>query len=286
MVENLNTTPKGSETLSGFVTHKNTQIRYRTSGKGGAVVLLHGFLEDLTMWDDITEVLSKRNRIVSIDLLGHGKTGNLGYVHTMSAQAEMVKAVLNHLKLRKYILIGHSMGGYVSLAFAELFKDSIKGICLMNSTPVSDTKEKKINRDRAVVAVKQNHKMFIRMSITNLFSEENRTIFKKEIECLINDGLKLSVQGIVASLEGMKIRKNRKALFRKATFKKMLILGKNDPVLDAQSLRDQTKNSDIKVVEFPDGHMSHIENKKELIKTLQDFVKKPLPSPPRKGEGV
>ena len=88
----------------------------------------------------------------------------------MNHQAEMVKAVLNHLKLRKYIFIGHSMGGYIALAFAHLFPVTIKGLCLMNSTALPDSTEKKINRDRAINAVKQNHKTFVRIAIPMLFS--------------------------------------------------------------------------------------------------------------------
>ncbi len=259
--------------MDNFFTYKNTLVRYRASGKGAAVVLLHGFLENLTMWDDITVTLVKRNRVIAIDLLGHGKSSNLGYIHTMEAQAEMVMAVLKHLNLRKYILIGHSMGGYVSLACAALYPNSIKGFCLMNSTAVADNKEKQTNRDRAISVVKQNHKLFIKMSIPNLFSEQNRVIYKKEIDNLINDALKLSVRGVVASLEGMKIRKNRSDLLKKSNFKKLMIIGEQDPVLDAESLRNQTKNTDVKVVEFPDGHMSHIENKNKLTKTLQEFIK-------------
>ncbi|MBJ2173786.1 alpha/beta hydrolase [Aureibaculum sp. A20] len=259
--------------MDNFFTYKNTAIRYRTSGKGAAVILLHGFLEDVTMWDDLSKELSTRNKVVSIDLLGHGASGNLGYIHTMEEQAEMVKAVLKHLKLRKYIIVGHSMGGYVNLAFAKLFPNTIKGICLMNSTFEADTKEKKINRDRAIVAVKQNHKMFIRMSIPNLFCEQNRVAFKNEIDQITQSALKLSIQGIIASLEGMKIRKDSTSFFKKATFKKMLILGAKDPVLDSESLKNKVKNTEVQVVEFPDGHMSHVENKNELAKTLIEFIK-------------
>ena len=165
-----------------IVTYKGISISYSVSGQGKTITLLHGFLEDLTMWDTITPILSKRNRIITIDLLGHGKSENLGYIHTMEEQAEMVKALLKHLKLRKYTFIGHSMGGYISLAFAEIYPDSVKGICLMNSTAEADTKEKKTNRDRAIKAVKHNHKIFVKMSIPNLFSEENRINFKDEIE--------------------------------------------------------------------------------------------------------
>lgn len=253
--------------------YKNTPIKYKTSGIGRAVVLLHGFLEDLTMWDTVYLELSQKNRVIAIDLLGHGFSGNLGYIHTMEEQAKMIKVVLNHLRLRKYILIGHSMGGYVSLAFAELFPNSIKGLCLLNSTAAADTTEKKLNRDRAIVVVKENHKMFIKMSIPNLFTEDNRIIFKQEIENTINDALKLSIQGIIASLEGMKIRKNRLDLLKSGNFKKIMIFGAKDPVLDANTLKREAKNTNTNWIEFPDGHMSHIENKTELLKILKEFIK-------------
>jgi len=256
-----------------FFTFKNTQIRYTVTGKSSAVVLLHGFLENLNMWNAVVSSLSKRNRVITIDLLGHGKSGNLGYIHTMENQAQMIKAVLNHLRLRKYILIGHSMGGYICLAFADIYSDAIKGICLMNSSAIGDNIEKRINRDRGIEAVKQNHKTFIRIAIPNLFSEDNRSIFKSEISLITKEALQLTTQGIIASLEGMKIRKDRTYLLKSNDFDKMLIIGKKDPVLDHESLIKQTKGTDVSVIEFPDGHMSHIENKEELITTLKDFVK-------------
>jgi len=255
------------------IIYKNTKIKYSAVGKGRVVVLLHGFLEDHTMWDAVTDHLSKKNRVIRIDLLGHGESGNLGYIHTMEEQATMVKLILNHLKLRKFILIGHSMGGYIALAFAELFPDTIKGLCLMNSTALSDNKEKQTNRDRAVLAVKQNHKTFIRIAIPNLFSEPNRILFKKEIAQLTKEALSISLQGIIASLEGMKIRKDRTNLLKTKAYKKVMILGKKDPVLDEASLRKQTKNTDVDIIQFADGHMSHIENKNELIATLTYFVR-------------
>jgi pimeloyl-ACP methyl ester carboxylesterase len=253
--------------------YKNTKIRYRSTGKGRAVVLLHGFLENLTMWSPIEAELSKRFRVVSIDLLGHGKSGNLGYMHTMDDQAQMVKGVLKHLRLRKYILIGHSMGGYISLAFSELFPDTVKGICLMNSTAEPDTKEKKINRDRAVEAVKQNFKTFVRIAIPNLFAEGNRVIFKKEIDAITDEALQLSPQGIIAALEGMKIRKDKGKVLKHHPSKKLMIIGEKDPVLDHDSLIKQAKNSGIKFIELPDGHMSHIENATALKSALKEFVR-------------
>lgn len=259
--------------MSSFFSYKNINIHFEEKGTGKAVVLLHGFLENSTMWKLISEELSKKYRVVCIDLLGHGETDNLGYIHTMEAQAEMVKAVLNHLKLRKYILIGHSMGGYVALAFAKLFSKNVKGISLMNSTALPDTEEKKINRNRGIVAVKQNHKTFIRIAIPMLFSEGNRTIFSSEIETITNEALKISPQGIIAALEGMKIREDLTSIYNTATFPIQLIIGKQDPALDYASLITQTENTNVEITEFPDGHMSHFENTNKLILSFQNFIK-------------
>lgn len=253
--------------------YKNTSINFTSKGTGKTVVLLHGFLENSAMWNDISQELLKKYRVVCIDLLGHGNTENLGYIHTMQEQAEMVFAVLKHLRLRKYVLVGHSMGGYIALEIANLAPKYIKGLCLMNSTALPDTKEKKINRDRAITAVKQNHKTFIRIAIPMLFSEENRTVFTSEIKTITNEALQLSPQGIIAALEGMKIRNNNTAIYKTANFPIQMIIGKQDPALDYNSLIAQTKNTNVQVVEFPDGHMSHVENKNALIASLTTFLK-------------
>jgi len=90
---------------------KNTAISYTDQGKGTAIVLLHGFLENKKMWDAFIPEWSKKFRIITIDLLGHGETGCMGYVHSMENNADVVHEVLAELRLRKAILVGHSMGG-------------------------------------------------------------------------------------------------------------------------------------------------------------------------------
>ena len=86
-----------------------------SSSNGPCIVLLHGFLESLCIWDEFVNELSKDFKVLTIDLPGHGKTENFSEVHTMEFMAETVKAVLEHLKIEKCVLIGHSMGGYVRL---------------------------------------------------------------------------------------------------------------------------------------------------------------------------
>ena len=167
------------------------------------------------MWNAFIPELSKKHRIITIDLLGHGETECLGYVHSMEDQADMVHAVLHELKIRKTVLIGHSLGGYVALAFAELYPDYVKGLFLLNSTSRADSDERKTNRDRAIKAVKQNYTNFVRLSIANLFSEDNREKLETEIEKVkkmilrINDFMIGMFRGIGIKLVDFKIEFGR-----------------------------------------------------------------------------
>jgi pimeloyl-ACP methyl ester carboxylesterase len=165
------------------------------------------------------------------------------------------------------------MGGYVALAFAELYPDHVKGMVLLNSTSRADSDERKRNRDRAIVAVKQSYTNFIKMSIANLFSEDNRDRLTDAIETAKTEALKTPLQGIIAALEGMKTRNDREVILHFAPYPIMLILGKKDPVLNYQDSLEQIENTNVKLVTFNDGHMSHLENRDELVNVLRDFFK-------------
>ena len=253
---------------------KNTNISYTDSGKGTAVVLLHGFLENQNMWQNYVAEFSQKYRVITIDLMGHGKSECLGYVHTMEDNADVVHEVLAHLRIRKAIFVGHSMGGYVALAFAELYPEKVKGLVLLNSTSRPDSEERKKNRDRAIKAVKKDYTTFVRLAIANLFSENNRERLKDTIEEVKKEALQTPLQGIVASLEGMKIRQDREVLLHFGPYPKLLILGEKDGVLNYEEAKDQVENTNTQLVSFPDGHMSYIENEEELKKVLLDFFKK------------
>jgi len=255
------------------LTYKNTTISYTDDGKGIAVVLLHGFLENKTMWGPYILALSKKYRIITIDLLGHGQTDPMGYVQTMEDNADAVQAVLSELRIRKVVIGGHSMGGYVALAFAELYPEQVRGVMLINSTSLADSDERKSNRDRAICTVKHNYINFVSLSIANLFSEDNRERLADVIEEVKQQALKTPLQGVVASLEGMKIRNDREVLLHFAPYPILLVLGKKDPVLNYDESIGQIENTDVKLVTFNDGHMSPIENREELIEALLLFLK-------------
>jgi pimeloyl-ACP methyl ester carboxylesterase len=255
------------------LTFKNANISFSDQGKGTAVVLIHGFLENATMWKNVVPEISKRNRVVTIDLLGHGKTDCLGYIHTMELFAETIAAVLKALRIRKCILVGHSLGGYIALAFAEKYPQKVKGLCLMNATSNEDTLERKALRLRANKMIANNFRNMVRMSFTNLFGPKSKTIFKEEVGLAVFEALQTPMQGYIAAQEGMRLRANRNRVLTDNSFKKLLIIGKNDPVLDFETSLDEAEKTDSAIVVFENGHMPHIENKLALNDALKEFMK-------------
>ena len=255
------------------LTFKNANISFSDQGIGTAVVLIHGFLENATMWKNVIPEISKRNRVVTIDLLGHGKTDCLGYIHTMELFAETIAAVLKELRIRKCILVGHSLGGYIALAFAEKHPQKVKGLCLMNATSNEDTAERKALRLRANKMITSNFRNMVRMSFANLFGPKSKTIFKKEIELAVFEALQTPMQGYIAAQEGMQLRANRNHVLTDNSFKKLLIIGKKDPVLDFETSLNEAKKTNSAIVVFENGHMPHIENKLALNDALKEFMK-------------
>jgi pimeloyl-ACP methyl ester carboxylesterase len=254
--------------------YKNSSIFYTTHGSGEAIVLLHGFLENEAMWRPFIPQLSKNNKVICIDLLGHGQTDCLGYLHTMEDMANAVFEVLKHETISKAIFIGHSMGGYVALALAERHPKLFKGLCLMNSTFEADNSERKKIRTRAIKMAQTNYESLIRISFANLFATKSKVRFKSEFQNALNFALKTPVQGYIAAQEGMKLRTDKFDIFRNLNSKKVVIIGEKDTVVNGGILKSKLKDTTAACIEFSEGHMSHIENREELSYFFNHFIEK------------
>ncbi|GIV42203.1 MAG: alpha/beta hydrolase [Vicingaceae bacterium] len=256
--------------------YKGTPIYFTSQGKGPAVVFLHGFLESREIWNDFIALLPQSYRYITIDLPGHGKTGNLSYVHTMDEMADAVYYVLKKLKLKKAILIGHSMGGYVSLAIAEKHPDFLDGLCLFHSTARADSLPKKKDRERSIAIVKQHPHKFIQEIIPKLFYKIDTPAIQEKVEMLKNIASRMTIQGMVAALEGMKIRPEREIIIRFAPYRVGFIIGKNDAVLPYEDIIEQTRlpeNSDFIVVEEC-GHMGFFEQPHICANFIRHWLRK------------
>lgn len=251
------------------------RVRYADVGKGRVVVLLHGFLESLEVWfgNGFAQSLAKKFRVIAIDLPGHGKSECIGYVHRMERMADSVKAVMDELKLRRYTVVGHSMGGYVALAFAEKYAQQVCGLCLFHSSSYADSEAKKIDRERAIRLVKRSPTRYTNALIANLFALANVRYYKSEITWLKRMAAKTKKQGIVACLEGMKIRKNRENVLRYAEFPVMLIAGTRDNVIPFEVSEKQSQlagDSRFLALEKT-GHMGFLEAKELSLSKLKAF---------------
>lgn len=253
---------------------KQGKISYSHSGKGNTVVLLHGFLENLSYWKPLQERLQKKFRVIAIDLPGHGGSSSFGYAHSMEFMADVVAAVLKTHRVRKCSIVGHSMGGYVGLAFAKKHSENLRSLVLLNSTAFADSTQKKADRLKAINAVKENHSVFIVNAIPNLFAEGNRIVLAKEIEQIKKEALKTPTQGIVACLEGMRERPDSLSVLKDSSIKKLIITGEKDTVIPIETIREQAqlmKNGQL--ITLPNsGHMSLSEEKDEVINALEKFL--------------
>jgi pimeloyl-ACP methyl ester carboxylesterase len=239
-------------------------------------VLLHGFLGSHAIWESTIQDLSSSYRVIAIDLPGHGGTACFGYAHSMELMAKCVKAVMDHLRLKKYVVIGHSMGGYVGLAFADLFPDNLRGLCLYHSTAYPDSEEKKADRLRAVNAVKANRGIYTKNTIRNLFATKNLKYLKKEIAFATSIAKKTSRQGIIAALYGMKDRPGRDIILGLVNYPIMMVIGEHDNILPYASLLEQSeiiKNKTVLFLEH-DGHFGFLESPRESSKALRKFLRK------------
>jgi pimeloyl-ACP methyl ester carboxylesterase len=255
---------------------RGAKIRYADIGKGRAIVLLHGFPFALDMWfgNGFANVLAKKFRVIAIDLPGHGKSDCIGYVQKMELMAEVVKDVMDSLKLRRYVIAGHSMGGYVALAFAEKYYANLSGLCLFHSSASPDSAEKKLDRERGIKLVKRNPVKYTNALVTNLFAVANQRYMKKEISWVRRIAAKTKKQGIVATLEGMKIRRNREMILKFAKFPVLFIAGTRDIVIPYEVMKEQSGLPKIaKLITLERvGHMGFLEAKDVTVKKLRAFT--------------
>lgn len=229
------------------------------------------------MWDDIRLRLSKACSTIAIDLPGHGdsKTYLQKKTLTMGMIADSVKESLDKQQIKgKVILVGHSMGGYVALEFGKKYPNDTMGICLFHSTASEDSEQKKVDRLRAIELVKRNRTSFVDLSMLNLFSKENKTLFDQQIKEVQQEAKKVELDSIIAYLKGMRVRKENTYLLNDASFYFQIIVGKKDPIISLDTLTNQLKAKQIIDKELIDncGHMGHIEAFEETCSSLLRFV--------------
>lgn len=245
---------------------QGAEIYYSVVGEGKPTLLLHGFLESSKIWEEFLPEFSPYGKIIIMDLPGHGRSGVVANIHSMELMADAVHAVLQVLDIPKADFIGHSMGGYVGLALMEKHPEMLENFMLLNSTPQADSEEKKEIRERSVEVVQRNQQAYISMAISNLLTPENNERFSDEIEVLKQEAYSFPTEGITAALKGMKIRKDRTAVLKAFRGNKILVAGKDDPLIVLPEIKQLAKETDSSFISFSGGHLTYLENRLEFLK--------------------
>lgn len=259
-----------------FMMAGETALHICDSEKGEkCVVLLHGYLESLMVWEDFIPHLYKQLRVVTLDLPGHGISVVNGACHTMEYLADVVADLMASLGVERYTVVGHSMGGYVALAVAEKYADRLDGVVLLSSTPNPDTDEKRENRRREIELVKSGKKdLLARVAPEAGFAVVNRPRMKDYIADLTEQVHLTEDEGIVALLNGMIERKDQNEMLQQSAVRQLFILGKQDgyiPMEVAEAMVARHPQAEVAWLE-ESGHMGFLEQPEACAEALLKFM--------------
>ncbi|MBC5774188.1 alpha/beta hydrolase [Pontibacter sp. KCTC 32443] len=248
---------------------------YTDAGSGDTLVFLHGFCESKEIWADFARPLQQKFRTIALDLPGFGEnTSNISN-YSMESMAEYVKHQLDLLDVKKCILVGHSMGGYVSMAFAEKYSSMLNGLCLFHSSALPDTDEKKENRNKTIEFVeKHGVEKFMQSFVEPLFFADNRNKLRKEINFMVETGINTPKESITGSLAAMRDRPDRTNILREARFPVLFIFGKEDGAVPLDKALEQCHLPNNSMVNFlgKTGHLGMFERTYETRKAIEKFA--------------
>ncbi|EFV74879.1 hypothetical protein HMPREF1013_04905 [Bacillus sp. 2_A_57_CT2] len=249
-----------------------TAISYYDEGTGEPLVLLHGFCGSKDYWARMIPILVEDFRVIAVDLPGHGGSSLPAGELSIEKMAEVIKGAIDELGFDKVSLFGHSLGGYVTLAFAESYEDMLKSFSLVHSTASPDSEEGKKGRDIAAGKIdKEGIESFIDGLVPKLFAPGEK--HPKEIQMAKEIGYRTSSEGAKAVLKAMKLRADRSHVLKSTKLPVLLVAGDKDQIIPPEKSfaveGPNIKQLTIKAA----GHMSMYEAPEELAQILRRFLK-------------
>lgn len=261
--------------MERYYNHKNGRIYYSDRGQGLPVVLIHGYLENSEVWAGFADRLARKYRVIAVDLPGHGRSDVFGDIHGMDFMAGLIKELLGEADTGPVFMTGHSMGGYVTLAFADLFPDLLKGYCLFHSHPFADSPEIFEKREMDIGMVLSGNKdRIFPDSISRLFAKCNLEKYAGETERLKKIAAAIPERGIIAALRGMMERPSRVEVMEDNNIPCLWLLGGMDNHIDsAEATAKAQLSNKIKIAILKNsGHIGFIEEPERSFTLLDSFI--------------
>jgi pimeloyl-ACP methyl ester carboxylesterase len=263
--------------MGNFYTYKEGKIHYLDTGKGDALVLIHGYLESAEIWKDLSKKLSEKFRVLAVDLPGHGLSEICGNSNSLESMAGTISDLLDSLSIKKVFLIGHSLGGYVAMAFLELFPEKLTGYCLFHSHPFADSGEATEKRNREILIVSAGKKdLMYPENVIRMFADHNIDKYADAILRLKEIASKITAEGIIAVLKGMLSRPSRLSLMEEGRVPCLWILGLMDnyiPCVAIQKKINLPPNAEVVILENS-GHIGFVEEEERSVEVITKFVEK------------
>ena len=246
------------------------EMDYEEAGTGVPLVLLHGFPFNRSIWHPILPYLTEHARIIIPDLRGFGKTPDGNEPSTMRLMAEDLFLLTQKLKIKKFFLAGHSMGGYISLAFAAAYPQLLSGLGLVTTQAASDSQEKRQARFKTIESVKKHGAAVLAKEMPAVLTQ-HKDLFPA-ITTMI---LYTQPNGIINALKGMADRPDFTEILTAIHVPTLIITGQNDKIVPEDRIKTMQKLIPNNwVVKIPGGgHMPMMEAPELVAKSLLDLIK-------------
>lgn len=247
-------------------------VSYDLEGNGPCIVFLHGYLESKEVWGDFVKRFPNYT-VITPDLPGHGDSEIMDENQTMDQMAESIKAILDHEKISKCVIYGHSMGGYVAEAFTRNWPEMVFGLGLMHSTIYADTEEKRTNRKREIELIRNGKKaMVVSGMLPNIVAKANTERLRPVIEEIIDHAKMFAAKGIIAVLNAMMQRPEHTV---NSQIPLHLIAADADnfiPLKVYSKMKEDYPHITMDTIKGS-GHSSFIEFPEESAAVIKDFLK-------------
>jgi len=248
------------------------KIFYRVTGEGQTVFLLHGVPADGNLWRNRFQTLPFK--FIIPDLPGSGKSEIINDM-SMEGMAEVIKAIIAAEGIASAAMIGHSMGGYISLAFAEKYPGYLNGLGLFHSTAYPDTEEKKGARLKGIEFMKEHGAFdFLKTTTYNLFSQQSKDKMPQLIDEFISGLRNFQTDALVSYYKAMMQRPDRRALLKTLEIPVLFIAGKHDNVIPVNGILEQCHLPEISYFHIltKSGHMGMWEEAEKTNIILNDYL--------------
>lgn len=250
------------------------RLAYTDAGSGEPILLVHGFCGSSAYWQKVIPALAERFRVIAPDLRGHGGSSAPDEPYTMERMAEDLVHLLDALEVERAALLGHSLGGYVTLAFAERHADRLTGFGLIHSTAYPDDEQGRANRDKGMESIRQNGmEPFVKALVPKLFAPDSAAARPDDMRLAREIGLGTDPKGAIHTLQGMRDRPDRRHVLQETRLPVLLVAGEQDQIVSPAKTFTADGPHVRQVLLSKAGHMGMLEVPEDLTEAIGQFMR-------------